>query len=162
MATDELTFRAAEPGDLANLVAMLADDPLGGTRECLGDPLPPEYAAALSAIDRDPNNELIAARRSGRIVGMLQLTFIPYLTHRGTWRALIEGVRVHQDWRGRGIGKAMFEWAIVRARQRGCGMVQLTTDKSRPDALRFYQQLGFVASHEGMKLHLDESRDTPA
>ena len=88
---------------------------------------------------------------------MLQLTFIPYLTHQGTWRALIEGVRVHNACRGQGIGKAMFEWAIERARQRGCRMVQLTTDKTRPDALRFYEQLGFVASHEGMKLHLDVS-----
>ena len=91
---------------------------------------------------------------------MLQLTFIPYLTHQGTWRALIEGVRVHKDCRGQGVGRAMFEWAIERARQRGCRMVQLTTAKTRPDALRFYQQLGFVASHEGMKLHLDISYGT--
>jgi GNAT superfamily N-acetyltransferase len=89
---------------------------------------------------------------------MLQLTFIPYLTHQGSWRALIEGVRVHKDYRSHGIGKALFSWAIERARQRNCRMVQLTTDKARPEALRFYQQLGFQASHEGMKLHLDGTR----
>lgn len=150
-----LTFRAARPEDLPYLVAMLADDPLGAQRECLDDPLPTVYTAALTAINNDPNNELVAACIDDHIVGMLQLTFIPYLTHQGAWRALIEGVRVHNDYRARGIGKAMFTWAIERARQRNCRVVQLTTDKTRPDAIRFYQQLGFAASHEGMKLHLE-------
>jgi len=87
------------------------------------------------------------------VVGVLQLTFIPYLTYQGGWRALIEGVRVARGARSQGLGKALLEWAIARARERGCVMVQLTTDKSRPDAKRFYDGLGFVASHEGMKLH---------
>jgi len=137
------------------LVAMLADDPLGATRERFSDPLPQPYATALAAIDEDPNNELIVACRENQVLGMLQLTFIPYLTHLGSWRALIEGVRVHRDYRSHGIGAALFEWAIERARQRNCTIVQLTTDKARPEALRFYEKLGFQASHEGMKLQLD-------
>lgn len=113
------------------------------------------YYTAFEAIDRDPNNELVVATLDGRTVGVLQLTFIPYLTYRGRWRALIEGVRVDSSVRSSGIGRMLFEWAIERARQRGCRIVQLTSDKMRPDAIRFYQSLGFVASHEGFKLYLD-------
>lgn len=155
MPESDLTFRPATPDDLVQLVAMLADDPLGATRERFSDPLPGSYATALAAIDDDPNNELIVACRESQVLGMLQLTFIPYLTHLGSWRALIEGVRVHRDYRSHGIGASLFEWAIARARQRDCTIVQLTTDKARPEALRFYEKLGFQASHEGMKLHLD-------
>ena len=92
---------------------------------------------------------------NGQIVGVLQLTFIPYLTYQGGWRGLIEGIRVAAGFRGQGIGRELFQWAIDRARQWGCHLVQLTTDKARPDALRFYESLGFRASHEGLKLHLD-------
>lgn len=151
---NDLTFRPARAHDLSQLVAMLADDPLGAARERYSEPLPQAYAAAFAAIDDDPNNELTTACRDDRIVAMLQMTFIPYLSHQGAWRALIETVRVHKDYRSRGIGKALFSWAIERARQRNCRIVQLTTDKARPDALRFYRQLGFQASHEGMKLDL--------
>ena len=154
MPAPELTFRTAQPGDLETLVAMLADDPLGARRERAQTPLPPDYAAALATIDTDPNNELIVACSDDPVVGMLQLTFIPYLTHQGSWRALIEGVRVHRNWRSRGIGEALLAWAIARARGRHCRMVQLTTDKQRADALRFYERLGFRATHEGMKLQL--------
>jgi GNAT superfamily N-acetyltransferase len=133
---------------------MLADDPLGAARERYSELLPQAYTAAFAAIDDDPNNELTAACCDDRIVAMLQMTFIPYLSHQGAWRALIESVRVHKDYRAQGIGKALFSWAIERARQRNCRIVQLTTDKARPDALRFYRQLGFQASHEGMKLDL--------
>ena len=87
-------------------------------------------------------------------VGVMQLTFIPYLTYQGGWRALIEGVRVASEFRSKGIGREMIQWAIGRARERGCHVLQLTTDKERVDALRFYESLGFAASHEGMKLHL--------
>ena len=104
--------------------------------------------------DSDPNNELFLAMVESRIVGVLQLTFIPYLTYQGGWRALIEGVRIASEFRSKGIGREMFQWAIDRARNRGCHMLQLTTDKARPDALRFYESLGFTASHEGLKLHL--------
>ncbi len=133
---------------------LLADDPLGAKRERFEIPLPESYLRAFEAIDADPNNELVVACIGPDVVGVLQLTFIPYLTYQGGWRALIEAVRVDSRQRSRGLGKTMFEWAIARARERGCHLVQLTTDKSRPEAKRFYESLGFVASHEGMKLHL--------
>lgn len=149
----EPAFRPARAGDVPALVAMLADDELGAKRERNTDPLPESYRAAFAAIDTDPNNELAVATLDGEIVGMLQLTFIPYLTYQGGWRALIEGVRVASAHRGKGLGGQMFAWAIRRAKERNCHLLQLTTDKSRPDALRFYETLGFKASHEGMKLH---------
>lgn len=137
---------------------MLASDPLGAERETSVQPLPDSYYAAFEAIGRDPNNELTVAVMGGRVAGVLQITFIPYLTYRGSWRALIEGVRVDDSVRSSGIGSQLIEWAIERARQRGCHMVQLTSDKARPDAIRFYQKLGFVASHEGLKLRLADPR----
>jgi GNAT superfamily N-acetyltransferase len=147
-------FRPAVRADVADIVRMLADDALGSQREEFVSPLPQSYYAAFEAIDRDPNNELVVVELRGRIVGMLQLTYIPYMTYRGSWRALIEGVRVDASVRSSGIGLSLFVWAIDRARNRGCHMVQLTSDKARPNAIRFYQTLGFVASHEGLKLHL--------
>jgi len=149
-----LSFRRARAEELPDIVRMLADDVLGAKRERFAEPLPETYARAFRAIDADPNNELVVAVREERIVGVLQLTFIPYLTYQGGWRALVEGVRVDGRVRSQGVGKALLEWAIARARERGSVMIQLTTDKSRPDAKRFYEGLGFVASHEGMKLHL--------
>ena len=133
---------------------MLADDELGGLRESDVPPLPESYYRAFDAIDRDSNNELVVAESGGKVVGVLQLTFIPYLTYRGSWRALIEGVRVDRETRSMGIGRRLITWAIERAKQRGCHLVQLTSDKQRPEALRFYEELGFVSSHEGLKLHL--------
>ncbi len=146
--------RTARDEDLPELVRLLADDPLGALRERYVLPLPEAYLRAFEAIQADPNNELVVLDQDGTLVGMMQLTFIPYLTHQGRWRALVEGVRVDGSCRGQGLGRRMFEWAIERARLRGCAMVQLTTDKSRPAALGFYRGLGFVDSHEGMKLHL--------
>ena len=148
----ELAFRQATGNDIDALVAMLADDALGAQREDSSQPLNPAYTQAFAAIEADPNNELVVVEAGHAIVGMLQLTFIPYLTHRGSWRCLIEGVRIHRDARGQGLGTRFFQWAIERARQRGCALVQLTSDKQRPEAIRFYESLGFVASHEGMKL----------
>lgn len=133
---------------------MLADDPLGARRERFEDPLPACYAEAFEDIARSPNELLAVAEQEGRVVGVLQITFIRYLTYQGGRRALVEGVRVHRSARGQGLGRQMFTWAIARARDRGCHVVQLTTDKQRPEALAFYESLGFVASHEGMKLHL--------
>lgn len=151
----DLKIRNATPGDLPRIVELLADDPLGAQREACVSPLPASYREAFAEIDRDPNNELVVVEdQAGRVIGVLQLTFIPYLTYKGSWRALIEGVRVARDHRSRGIGRRLFAWAIERARERGCRLVQLTSDKTRPDAIRFYESLGFVASHEGMKLHL--------
>lgn len=133
---------------------MLADDHLGATRERAESPLPASYIAAFDAIDRDPNQELLVAELDGRVVGTLQLTCIPGISRQGMWRAVIEGVRIDAGVRDRGLGRQMVAWAIARARDRRCGMVQLTSDKSRHDAIRFYERLGFGATHEGMKLLL--------
>ena len=152
----DLLLRLATKNDVQDIVRMLADDPLGAKRESYATPLPDSYYSAFEAIDRDPNNELLAAVARNRLIGVLQLTFIPYLTYRGGWRAMIEGVRVDGSVRSAGIGRKMIEWAIERARARHCHLVQLTSDKARPDAIRFYESLGFVASHEGMKLHFDQ------
>jgi GNAT superfamily N-acetyltransferase len=152
----ETVFRTASRDDVPAIIRMLADDALGATREANVSPLSESYYAAFEAIDRDPNNELVVAVRGDRVVGVLQLTFIPCMTYRGSWRALIEGVRVDAEVRSGGIGRELFAWAIDRARQRDCHLVQLTSDKQRGDAIRFYESLGFVASHEGMKLHLHD------
>ena len=149
-----LIFRRAISGDLAALVALLADDLIGRERESPGTPLDPCYAAAFSAIDRDPNQLLAVAERDGWVIGVLQLSFIPGLTRRGMWRGQIEGVRVAASARRDGVGRAMLEWAIEECRKRGCGMVQLTSDKRRAAAHGFYEALGFRATHEGYKLSL--------
>jgi GNAT superfamily N-acetyltransferase len=133
---------------------LLADDDLGSKREEYVLPLPLSYYAAFDAIDRDPNNELIVVDLDGKVIGVFQLTYIPGITYRGSWRAQIEGVRIDPTLRSSGIGRKLFTWAIEQARDRGCHLVQLTSDKARPDAIRFYESLGFVASHEGLKLHL--------
>ena len=134
---------------------MLANDKLGKLREDVRTPLPDSYQVAFSNISSDPNQELMVIEtKTSQVIGTLQLTFIQYLTYQGGIRAQIEAVRVHEDFRGLGIGKKLFLWAIERAKQKGVHVVQLTTDKKRPDAIRFYQSLGFVDSHEGMKLHL--------
>lgn len=149
-----VAFRVARRDDVERIVEMLADDPLGAKRERYELPLPGAYLAAFDAIEKDPNNEVVVACLEGRVVGVLQITFIPYLTYQGGWRALIEGVRIDGTIRSAGLGRAMVEHAIARARERHCHLVQLTTDKARPDAKRFYEALGFVATHEGMKLPL--------
>nr|WP_248291361.1 GNAT family N-acetyltransferase [Neoroseomonas marina] len=130
---------------------MLADDVLGAAREKPGDP---GYDEAFAAIAADANQFLAVVEIAGRVAGCLQLSFIPGLSHRGMWRGQIESVRIAAEARGGGLGRQMFEWAIDQCRARGCGIVQLTTNKSRGDARRFYETLGFVASHEGMKLKL--------
>jgi GNAT superfamily N-acetyltransferase len=151
-----MTFRKAVRGDVLFIVQMLADDDLGRLRERVDEPLPEAYYTAFDVISRDPNQELIVVEndRSERI-GTLQLSFIQYLTYQGGLRAQIEGVRVHKDHRGEGVGRAFFAWAIERAKQKNAHLIQLTTDKKRPDAVRFYESLGFVATHEGMKLKLN-------
>jgi len=151
---DPIPLRIATRDDLIAIVAMLADDPLGAQRERFETPLPDAYHRAFDAIERDENNALWVAVDGARVVGVMQLTIIPSLTYQGRPRALIEGVRVAADMRSAGIGRQMFEGAIERARAAGCTMVQLTTDKARPDALRFYETLGFRPSHHGMKLSL--------
>ncbi|MEM1205166.1 MAG: GNAT family N-acetyltransferase [Acidobacteriota bacterium] len=134
---------------------MLADDPLGVTRERVSEPVDSRYVEAFRSIDGDPNQELTVALSEGVPVGMLQLTFIPYLTHTGSWRCQVEGVRIARGVRGLGLGSVLLRWAIDRAKARGARLVQLTSDKSRPDALRFYGSLGFKATHEGFKFRLE-------
>jgi len=151
---NDLIFRRANAADLEDIVALLADDELGRRREDPDPPLNPRYIDAFAAIDADRNQFLAVVEEGGEIVGCLQLSFIPGLSRLGLWRGQIESVRIASSRRGGGLGKRMFEWAIDECRKRGCEIVQLTTDKSRADARRFYEQFGFVASHEGMKLAL--------
>ena len=147
----KITIRRALAEDVHPIVAMLADDPLGAEREKPGDPA---YLEAFEVIDADPHQFLAVADLDGEVVGTLQLTFTSGLSRLGMTRATVEAVRVRSDQRGNGLGAHLVRWAVDEARARGCGMVQLTTDASRVDAHRFYERLGFTASHVGMKLSL--------
>ncbi|MEV6395323.1 GNAT family N-acetyltransferase [Streptomyces sp. NPDC051907] len=146
----DLDIRPAALEDIPDIVAMLADDPLGAQRESPDDLAP--YTAAFERLDRDPNQLQAVAVREGRVVGTLQLTIIPGLSRRGSTRSIIEGVRVHADARGSGLGTQLIEWAIEESRRQGCQLVQLTSDASRTDARRFYERLGFEPSHVGFKM----------
>jgi ribosomal protein S18 acetylase RimI-like enzyme len=154
---DEITIRPANREDVPAIVALLADDRLGATREDPRDIGP--YVDAFDAVAAQGGNSVIVAERDGptakELVGCLQLTLIPGLARRGAKRGQIEGVRVAATCRGLGIGERLIRHAIETARAAGCGLVQLTSDKSRADAHRFYERLGFVASHAGFKLELD-------
>ncbi len=152
--TKNLRFRRAQYDDLREIVRMLADDALGSQREEYADPVPDSYIEAFNALSDGPNNMLVVAEQDEVIVGTMQLTFIPSISFRGGTRLLIESVRVDRPFRGQGMGEEMFQWAIGQARERDCVMVQLTTNAERPDALRFYERLGFKASHVGLKLYL--------
>jgi GNAT superfamily N-acetyltransferase len=155
LGTSTVVLRRAEAGDVPAIVALLAADQLGATRDGVNTAEDlTAYQRAFRAIDADPAHLLVVAQAGEQLAATLQLSFIPGLARRGALRAQIEAVRVHESYRGRGLGAAMMNWAISEARRRGASLVQLTTDKSRPDAHRFYAQLGFVASHEGMKLRL--------
>ncbi|MEM8525099.1 MAG: GNAT family N-acetyltransferase [Bacteroidota bacterium] len=149
-----MKFRKAEYNDVVKIIELLADDKLGRLREDFRDPLPQKYYDSFEQINKDKNQELVVVENEHEeLIGTLQLTFIPYLTYQGGIRAQIEAVRVRADQRGQGIGEQICKWAIARAKERGAHLLQLTTDKKRPDAIRFYEKLGFKASHEGMKLH---------
>ncbi len=150
----DLVLRDATREEVPAVVRMLADDALGASREQLSEPLPQVYYEAFDETAADPNNRLLIAELDGAIVGTLHLIFIRGLSRSGATRAQIEAVRTVAEHRGKGLGRRMILGAIELARERGCTMVQLTTDKSRGDAHRFYASLGFVASHEGMKLAL--------
>lgn len=148
----DVIFREAVRADLPAVIALLADDVLGKARDFTQ--VDEAYERAFADITADPRNHLVVADRDGELVGCMQITYIPGLGRHGAERSLIESVRVRSDLRGQGLGRQMMTWAIDQARGRGCALVQLTTDKSRADAHRFYRDLGFVASHEGMKLAL--------
>lgn len=149
-----MLFRKAKLEDVPTIVEMLADDALGAARERFQEPLPRVYIDAFQKINKDSNQELIVVENEkGNIIGTLQLSFLQYLTYQGGIRAQIEAVRIHKDFRGKGLGEQFFLWAIERAKEKGAHVLQLTSDKKRPDAIRFYEKLGFEASHEGMKLH---------
>jgi GNAT superfamily N-acetyltransferase len=152
---ERFAVRRAAAGDVAAIVGLLADDELGATREAGADPDLTSYRAAFAAIDADPGQLLLVVTAGdGGVAATMQLTFIPGLARRGALRAQIEAVRVGTGYRSRGLGEAMITWAIAEARSRGCRIVQLTSDKRRADAHRFYQRLGFAATHQGFKLPL--------
>jgi ribosomal protein S18 acetylase RimI-like enzyme len=152
--TRTVLFRKARRQDLHAILELLNDGKMSGVLERIEDPIPQLYIEAFDAIEADPNQLLLVGDIEGRMVASLQLTFIPGIAHQGAWRAQVEAVRVAGDLRGRQIGEAMMRQVIALARERGCALVQLTTNKARDDAQRFYRRLGFVASHEGMKLKL--------
>ncbi|NOK11155.1 GNAT family N-acetyltransferase [Corallococcus exercitus] len=146
-----ITFRHAQATDLPTILRLLADDAIAQSRTGYTEDLSPSVRAAFDELHADPNNELIVGEQDGEVVATLQLTYIPGLSRGGMRRALVEAVRVRADLRGQRIGEALMVDAMERARARGCGLMQLTTDKRRHEAHRFYARLGFVASHEGMK-----------
>ena len=149
-----MQFRKAKKEDVPFIVEMLANDKLGKLREDYNNPLPQKYYDAFENILKDKNQELIIVENESlEIIGTLQLSFIQYLTYQCGIRAQIEAVRIREDQRGKGLGVQFFKWAIDRAKERGAHVLQLTTDRKREEALRFYEKLGFVASHHGMKMH---------
>lgn len=148
-------LRRAGADDVRSIVGLLAADQLGAVRDVIASDADLEpYLSAFAAIDADPAHLLLVAAVGAEILATLQLSVLPGLARRGALRAQIEAVRVRDDYRNRGLGAALVDWAIEEARRRECALVQLTTDKSRADAHRFYERLGFVASHEGLKLRL--------
>jgi ribosomal protein S18 acetylase RimI-like enzyme len=150
-AVSQVTIRRARVEDVGVIIAMLADDPLGGPRERIEDPLPPSYLAAFERITRDPNVQLVVAEDGqGAVVGCLQLCILPGLSSQGTSRGLLEDVRVARHCRSRGIGEQLVQWAMAEARARECTVVELLTHHTRVDAQRFYERLGFARSHVGM------------
>jgi ribosomal protein S18 acetylase RimI-like enzyme len=149
-----ITIRRARRDDVTAIVHMLADDALGGPRERIEDPLPAAYFDAFERVDRDPNIRLVVAEEGGAVIGCLQLCILPGISSQGSWRGLIEDVRVASHLRSRGIGEQLVQWAVTEARANGCKLVELLTSNSRVDAQRFYERLGFARSHVGMTLRL--------
>jgi len=154
MSRNEIRFRLATRADLPSIVRMLADDELGSQREQYKDPIPESYYAGFEQIKDDPNHELIVAELNGEVIGTLHLMILPSISFQGGLRAQIESVRVDKRYQSQGIGSKMMQWTIERARERGAHIVQLTTHRSREDAHRFYERLGFKATHLGMKMSL--------
>ena len=152
-AMSNVTIRRVRREDVATIVGMLADDPLGGARERIEDPLPPTYFKAFEAVERDPNIQLVVAEDGeGAVVGCLQLCILPGLSSQGASRALIEDVRVASHRRSRRVGEQLVRWAVSEARGKGCKLLELLTHQTRTDAQRFYERLGFHRSHVGMTM----------
>ncbi|MBM6387097.1 MAG: GNAT family N-acetyltransferase [Paenibacillus sp.] len=149
-----MEFRTATLTHLPAIVRLLADDEMGATRERFIDPLPKEYVEAFAKIEQQIGNSIIIALDNNQVIGCLQLTIIPGIARLGTTRGQIEGVRIDRNYRGQGVGESLFQYAIYETKLMGCELIQLTTDKKRKDAHRFYERLGFVASHDVMKLAL--------
>ena len=156
MTDMRLHIREAGLDDLPAIVGMLANDILGSAREQPSLPLHQDYLAAFEAIAADPNQHLLVAESAGEIVGTMQLSFLPGLSHVGGWKGQIEAVQIASERRGEGLGAEMVRWAIARCRARGCRVVQLTSNLQRKDAHRFYERLGFAASHVGMKMKIGD------
>src|SRR5215207_6120777 len=154
MTPENILFRLATRTDLSAIVRLLADDDLGSQRERYENPLPASYSSAFEQIESDPNYELIVTEHNGEVIGTLHLMFLPSISFQGGLRAQVESVRVDKRFQSQGIGSEMMKWSLERAKQRGAGVVQLTTHKTRVDAQRFYERLGFAGSHLGMKLSL--------
>jgi GNAT superfamily N-acetyltransferase len=154
VTTQDVSFRLATRADLPSIVRVLADDDLGSQRECYEEPLPESYYYAFKQIHDDPNHELIVAEHNGEVIGTLHLMFLPSISFQGGLRAQVESVRVDKRFQSQGIGTEMMKWTMERAKQRGAHVVQLTTHKTREDAHRFYERLGFKGTHLGMKLGL--------
>ncbi|MDQ3005276.1 MAG: GNAT family N-acetyltransferase [Chloroflexota bacterium] len=150
----KIVFRAATYADVPSIIRLLADDELGSQREKFENPIPESYYSAYELIDKDPNHELIVADLDGDVIGTLHLIFLPSLSFQGGLRAQLESVRVDTHHQNQGVGSQMMKWAIRRAKDRNAHIVQLTTHKSRADAHRFYERLGFKGTHLGMKLSL--------
>lgn len=151
----KIIIREANHYDLPSVIQLLADDPLGAHREDSAMPPNAAYQKSWEIIHNSNNTEIFVVEADSSIIGVAQIDYLHYLTYQGGCRAQVEGVRIHHKYRSHGIGEQLFQFLIEKAKQRGCHLVQLTTDKSRPGALKFYEKLGFVASHTGMKLHLD-------
>ncbi len=151
---NDLIARKMQKADLGIVVSLLADDELGRSREGKANVVHADYLRAFEQIQSDVNQYAAIFEINGETIGCLQITFIPGLSRRGSLRGQIEGVRVSRDFRGKGYGVKMISWAINKCRDRGCRMVQLTSDKTRENAIKFYENLGFVRSHEGFKLTL--------
>ncbi len=156
--SDSIDIREARQNDLPSIVRLLSEDDLGQTRETFKNPLPAPYLQAFEEINASDSNELIVTTSENKVIGVYQITYIPYLTYSGGKRATIEGVRVDVNWRSQGVGQKMIHDAIERAKRRQCHMIQLTSNKCRTAAIQFYQSLGFEPTHEGLKLNLHENK----
>jgi ribosomal protein S18 acetylase RimI-like enzyme len=157
----EIGIRTATEDDLSAVVDLLADDKVAGSRENATRPIVECYLSAFHAISEDPHNELLVAEKDGEVVGTMQMTFIPNMTCMGGWRAHVEGVMISSKHRGHGIGTKLMEHSIAKAREKGCRLVQLTTNQQRTEARRFYEKLGFAFTHEGAKMMLEKNLPKP-